>query len=468
MNNRVTVVVIDSRSGLHPDWVQTAISSVAEQSATPEILVINNRERKFTIGRCWNDAIAKIDTEFVLFLGDDDWLARDYLQSLLTYADKYPQYVCYTSYMTAYSETDKLLAPLVRITTGMWRTEYLKRFPFNEQLEKGIDREYIEEASKRMDKIFVVEHNFGYYYRKHEDYSCSGRIIFKKNPADIYALTSYPVFFDKIKHELQKTNSVFVSSEKFDPQYANTARVIFCDFLSQRALEAADYNCNAKKILRIHAYEVFNSLIHYLDCNKFHKIIFVSDTIRKYTESILGKIENSVVIPNGVNVNDYTIGTKNNTNICYAGYLSRKKGIGLIDFIARSCPEYNFHLAGKYQEDDVAWYFSSGVPDNVKLYPWQYGLDPFFADKTHIINTSLREGCPVAVIEGMAAGLRPVVYGWPGAEMFGKENIFTNIDEFRNIIEQPTNPQLYRDYVKKHFNFSDTYSAIYSIIKECL
>jgi len=459
----ISVVVVDSRGDRHPDWVQTCLDSVKSQPLDIDLIVINNRARKKTIGQCFNEAVRKAKGEWVFFLGDDDYISKDYLSTLTSYvedlADRRTQ--CITTYMMALDDKTGYCAPLQRPCTGMWRREYLLKYPFNEKLKSGVDREYLEEAVKRGDNAVVIPHHYGYYYRKHDDYSCAGKIKFT-DKGDIYILAKYSSFIAPIAQRLQQQHSVFLTLDRFDARVADQAKIIWCEWADENAILASKYKCKAKKILRIHAYEVYDKYIDYIDLRAFDKILFVADHIKRYAEDKFGKLENAVVIPNGVELNKYKIVKHNrNKDIAWAGYISRKKGVQLLLFLAAHLPDYRFHVAGKFQEADIAQFFQTKKPDNVILYPWQYNLDKFFEGKSYILNTSAREGCPVTVLEGMAAGLKPLVYDWIGAnEIYDKRWIWRTLDDVKRILAVEWQPETYREWVKTNHNFEDIYERI--------
>jgi glycosyltransferase involved in cell wall biosynthesis len=363
--------------------------------------------------------------------------------------------------MTAFDEETKLYAPIQRICTGMWRRDYLLKYPFSEKLLKGVDREYLEEVKKRGDLGISIHTNFGYYYRKHDLPSCAGKIIFKKDVSQIYVLPTYRSFIDPLVSKWKKDKTVYVSSEPFDPLLADEAEMIFCEFLSQNAVEVAKYDCKAFKILRLHSYEAFSPLIHYIDFSKFDLVIFVVEHIKEFVESKIGKLENAVVIPVGVKLLPFKEKEKNN-KICYAGEISRKKGIGELFILAKELPEYEFHIAGKFKEEDIARWFYFKKPDNVFLEPYSYDLPKFFEDKTYFINTSLREGNPITVLEAMSAGLKPLISDWVGSEIYG-EYVFKNLSSLKKLLNE-FNPKEYREFAE-NYDFEKIYPQIEEILE---
>lgn len=437
VSSLITVVMIDSRSDRHPDWVQTAINSVKKQTYPVKLLVVDNIGRKKTIGQCWNEAVKHVNTPWTFFLGDDDWISPDLCGLFAYYIQRrdLQHAVSFTTNMTVYREEgqETRSKELPRPHTGCWKTEYLRKYPFNEKLQKGIDREYIEEVEKRGDTKILIHYHAGYHYRQHDDYSCAGKISLKPQSGEIYINSRYPIHVSNIAERLKKDYSVTLDNHPFDPLSTKGAKLWFCDWGNENAAAMGNYEADVPKILRIHAYEVFTQLLHHIPFERFDTVIFVADHIKEYAEKVLQqKIEQAMVIPNGVDLNAFTIpqGKRPNNKIAYAGELSRKKGLPLLMFIAPHFPEYEFHVAGKFNEPDIAEFFHKKASPNIFIEPYSYNLNKFFADKTYYLHTSPREGCPVTPLQAMAAGLQPLIY-----DAIGMQEIFTNTETFSNVLD---------------------------------
>lgn len=436
MVNMISIVMIDSRSKIKPEWVNTAINSVKRQMVHCELIIIKNLDRKKTIGECWNEAVRLAKGEYVFFLGDDDYISDDYL-FVLSHIAKKTNATMVTSYMTVFRDDMNEAIPYTEVCTGMWKKEYLIENPFNESLTRGVDREYIDKFKLKGGSYVIAQHHYGYFYRKHNEESCAGDITFIKKP-EIYIITKYPAFIRPIA---KRWKNVYIS-DKFYPEVADTAKIIWCDFLTENAIKVADYECNAKKILRIHSFDAYSQAIRYTDLSKF-KVIYVAEHIKRYVGC------EGEVIPNGVDLDKFKFCEKEKNNkIAYVGHITRIKGIGELLLIAKELPDYEFHIAGKFQEEDITQYLNEKKPDNVFLHSWQYDLNEFFKDKTYIINTSLRESQAMSLIEGMACGLKPLVNDWVGSEIYGKY-VFKNIKELKGLLEE-YNPKEYREFAEQY------------------
>jgi len=465
----ISVVMIDSRSKIHSDWVQIAVSSVKNQTVKCELIVVNNTDRKKSIGKCFNEGVKQSAGEWVFFLGDDDYITDDYLATIEYNIKKHSKLnmVAIATFMTVFdNEKDEALK---RAPTGAIKREYLLKHPFNEELEKGVDREWFDNMAGRGDLQVVIPYHFGYYYRQHDDYSCAAPVHMQTEQKDIYIVAVSPQFIDPIAERLiDKGKSVYIETGGFQPQYAENAKVIWSDWGNADALKIANFKCKAKKILRIHAWEVFFQIIHHIDFDAFDKIVFVADHIKEYLEERHGrKLENAVVIPNGVVMDDWHIpwGKKQNNKIAMAGNIAEGKGTQLLLFIAKHLPNYEFHICGKFAQEDVYQYFMEKKPDNVYLDSWQYDLNDWFKDKTYIISPSIRESQHMAVMEGMAAGLKPLLFDWIGAkDIYKPEWVWSDIKSLDRILTNGYEPRKYRKFIEENYNFEDKYKQIEELI----
>lgn len=471
----VTIIIINSRADIKPGWVAESIQSALSQNISVEVIIIDNIGRKETIGKCWNECVKRSTTDYCFFLGDDDFLSFEACETLYRWANsnriKKTRTVNFTTGMIAFEDGTNKRTYLARQHTGMFLTKYLLDFPFNEKLTKGVDREYIEEMLKRGDLCLYLEYVAPYYYRKHGLPSCAGDITFIEKPADYYFCTSNRIFLDSITKRFKKTvgeENIIISPHTTN-EMINEAKVIWVEWANEKAVEIQNSDTKAFKILRLHAYEAFSDTIKNLDLNKFDKVIFIDNYIKDYVEKQYGKVNGAVVIPNGVEIDKYSIepNKKRNNKIAYAGYLTRKKGIGELILLAESFPEYEFHLAGRYQEDDVADYFNHKMPKNVFVSEWKYdtAMSDFYKDKTFILNTSLRESQGMTLMEGMASGLKPIVRGWLGSEdVYPEKFIYNNIEEFRNILEGEYTPEEYRKFVVDNYSIDLIYPKLEELL----
>lgn len=475
----VSIIIIDSRSENHPDWVQTAYQSAITQNMPVEVIMVHNTDLSRTIGQCWNDAVKKATTDYCFFLGDDDYIVFSHCEMLYRWFNS--EQIINTrvqnisSYMTAFEEETGKKTALARQNTGMWKKDYLLKYPFNETLKKGIDREYIEETLKRGDLCTIIEYDFSYFYRKHSDYSCAGDITFVEKPADYYFCTSNRIFLHSITERFAKKvgrENIIISPHTTE-EMVKAAKVIWVEWANEKALEIQEMETDAYKILRLHAYEAFFDIAKSLQFNKWDMVVLISPYIKQYLERQYGKINNCVIVPNGVEIDKFPFNPnkRRNNKIAFAGYLTRKKGIGELILLAESLPAYEFHLAGRYQEDDIADYFKHKKPANVFIHEWKYEekMNEFYQECSYVLNTSLRESQGMTMMEGALCGCQPLIRGWLGAEdVYPKKYIYNSLQDLRKMLEAnyKWNPEEYRKFVVDNYSIDKIYPLIEGLILE--
>jgi len=85
-------------------------------------------------------------------------------------------------------------------------------------------------------------------------------------------------------------------------------------------------------------------------------------------------------------------------------------------------------------------------------------------DKTYIINTSLREGNPITILEGMSFGLKPIIADWVGAEEIYGKYVYRNLDDFRRLLDD-YKPEEYKKFAEQ-YDIKKTFNEIKQIIEE--
>jgi tetratricopeptide (TPR) repeat protein len=153
------------------------------------------------------------------------------------------------------------------------------------------------------------------------------------------------------------------------------------------------------------------------------------------------------------------------TRLGYLGYLNGKKGIPLlIQCLAAAValdPRYVLHIAGAFDELRTEAYFrhivaAAGLTRHVVLHGWQSDIPRFLSEVDYLLNTSPWEACPNAVIEAMAAGVKPLVHHWPGAEaLFPAECLFVTVEDFTaRLRASEYDSDKYRRVVEERFSVS--------------
>jgi glycosyltransferase involved in cell wall biosynthesis len=168
----VSIVVINSRGLKAPEMLKECFDSIREQSyPNIEPVVVTNFDKLMTIGKAFNDGVRKASGEWILFLGDDDRIAPDYVSSLITFASGIgdPKMAYVSTFLTMFNGMGKA-EPRELVPTGMWKKEYLLENPFKEYLTRYVDTEIMERVEKSPDhNSYLMRWHYGYFYRSHSE-----------------------------------------------------------------------------------------------------------------------------------------------------------------------------------------------------------------------------------------------------------------------------------------------------------
>lgn len=170
----VSVVVINSRGKKEPQMLRQCFDSIRWQSyPNIEPVVVENWDKLITIGKAWNEAVKACRGDWVLFLGDDDYITPDYVQSLVAtaYSGYDEKTVGFSSYLTMFTNINGIInqEPRQVIPTGMWKRQYLLEHPLQEYLTKYVDTELMDSCVEMGYKYETMKWHYGYYYRSHMD-----------------------------------------------------------------------------------------------------------------------------------------------------------------------------------------------------------------------------------------------------------------------------------------------------------
>lgn len=221
-----------------------------------------------------------------------------------------------------------------------------------------------------------------------------------------------------------------------------------------------------KKVLcRLHSYEAFTNYPSRVNWENVHRLIFVSEDIRKYViEHFKINKENTIVIPNGVDIEKAIyLQKKPGFNIAYVGYINYKKGPMLLlhtfKAIFDADSRYRFYIAGRYQEPRYYLYFNQmlkefGMENNFFFQGWQADLDSWLEDKDYVVCSSILESQNMSVMQAMAKGIKPVIHNFVGARsIYPEKYIWNTIEQaVKMVTESNYSSEEYRNFIKDNYS----------------
>jgi len=240
-------------------------------------------------------------------------------------------------------------------------------------------------------------------------------------------------------------------------------------------LEWADSPCieillsyNAKFILRIHRYELFQqrtlAAIASINPDKISKLLFVGDYIKQIGVAKFPWMERGISIPNLIDIDKFEYCPKSRgSNLLFLGRQSYVKNLPMMLHLFHRLSRYDhhtLHVVGEIADPELMYYRDNfiqktGIGDRIVFHGRLEGdaLAGVMAQMHYVICSSIFESQGVGILEAMAMGIKPVVYSFGGAENFfpGKYLYLTTYDflgHFVNMGKQYMyNPVEYRNFV---------------------
>ncbi|MEJ5258002.1 MAG: methyltransferase domain-containing protein [Fervidobacterium sp.] len=236
-----------------------------------------------------------------------------------------------------------------------------------------------------------------------------------------------------------------------------------------------------KVICRLHSYEALTDFPERIDWTKIDHLIFVA----KHTQEIFRELHKTLDIPNvkehvisnGIDLDRFKFTLhKPGYNLAVAAIIGHKKDptmwIQLLAKLKRIDKNYKLHIAGEFENFRYKVYFNYSIKEvdleeNMILHGWVKDIEKFLEDKNFVLSTSIHEGHPYNIMEGMARGIKPIILNYRGAkEQWPNDLIYNTLDEALEIITNKSyDSESYRAFVELNYSLEKQIVEIYRLIK---
>jgi glycosyltransferase involved in cell wall biosynthesis len=213
-------------------------------------------------------------------------------------------------------------------------------------------------------------------------------------------------------------------------------------------------------ICRLHSYEAFSDVPAQVEWNGVAHLVFVAEHIRdlffarwpQLEEVLKGRVS---IIPNGISGEGLTFRERGHgKKIAYLGYLNHKKGVDLLMLVAQSMPDFEFHIAGQFQDPHLQYYVENTITEMPNVWWWGWvppeRKDEWLEDKDYLISPSIVESFGYGIAEAMVKGIKPLILNRPGAIW---REVWRNVEDLRAMTD-PSSPYEsveYREHILTNF-----------------
>ncbi|GGW50421.1 glycosyltransferase [Vreelandella hamiltonii] len=231
-------------------------------------------------------------------------------------------------------------------------------------------------------------------------------------------------------------------NETASKRLVRQADTIFCEWMMGNAIWYGKHKLEGQRLIgRLHAQELRSPLFEQVPFNLFDTVIFVGPHMLRQAIARNEALEkNGVVIYNGVDVEALRAVPRKPTNgkvLGIVGIVPQSKrldrALDILKELRKEDKEYTLRVKGKQPHDfpwmknrpeEMAWYEAQyqrleDDPDlkgAVYFDPQGNDMPEWYAGIDFILSVSDHESFHLAVAEGAAAGCRPVVLPWEGAD----------------------------------------------------
>jgi len=254
------------------------------------------------------------------------------------------------------------------------------------------------------------------------------------------------------------------------------------EWCTNLAAAASNMPKTCKNIVRLHRYEAYQDWPEQVNWDNIDILITVGNNVTK--DTLISKVPNLesrtslITIPNAVNLDKFEFTSRSRgKNIAFLANLRMVKNpvfvLQCMQKLHYIDPEYRLFFGGSFQDMVLEQYLRHMVgaldlADVVFFDGWQRDVNSWLRDKHYIVSTSICEGHPVGILEGMACGLKPIIHNFIGAEqIFPSEFLFNISEEFcERIFSDVYEPQKYRGFVEEKYSLKKQLNRINEIFTQ--
>ena len=251
---------------------------------------------------------------------------------------------------------------------------------------------------------------------------------------------------------------------------------------------AVDFsNMNEKPLFVIHrSFEVFEDTAYYAQVQNINwenvkQLFMLNESHYPLFEKKVKNV-NPIFIKNGIDLDYFPTIEKRSDAKHRVGWicnLNHKKGginaVHAMFELKKLDPLITFNHVGKIDSKRIYLYINNIMPYQNLIWK-NYGYNNshafvknFLKTCRYIFSSSIVEGNPLNILEGMAMGCKPLIHRYPGVEyQFPESYIWTTFDDLRKLYVSDYKPQEYREFVADNYDYRQNYLPVLKVMEDAV
>lgn len=245
----------------------------------------------------------------------------------------------------------------------------------------------------------------------------------------------------------------------FSPEAARDADLVWTEWCNETAFAAAASGVCNNLVIRMRGYDVWLPLER-LEWTNVSKLVYESPILEDLALRRFPFLQevSTAVISSGLELPRWSFKMREpNRTFAILARADYRKGHNLAIEWARQHPDYQIHttLALPQSNPRLVEYLRAASPDNFHVH-----LDvpniPKWIDEigaTYLLSTAFWEDFGYSIAEGMAMGLKPLIYGFPNADrVWDSSYIWNTLSELDKLVEGEFDSLSYRQFVEQNLD----------------
>jgi len=260
-----------------------------------------------------------------------------------------------------------------------------------------------------------------------------------------------------------------VRRQQCDERWKSWADIAWFEWCDDNVIEWSHREWSIPTICRLHSYEAFSDMPSHVNWKNIDHLVFVADHIRAMFNDKFPQVQKDVemsTIPNGIDPDEFKFTERSPGKVIgHLGYLNHKKGTDLLVQAMYGLPDYEFRVAGKFQDPHLMQYFKEAIAEmhNVTFDGWitSEQREDWLSGVDYLISPSIVESFGYSIAEAMLMGIKPLVHHRVGAIW---HETWRTIDDLRNLLEGPYDSHSYRSHIEMFFPLDRQMAATEALI----